>query len=76
MTIRGLDYCPPVHLDFGDYLSAILTADAEIRPNDNTYGFREELRKSFLEYGIKPASAKGAGEAVCGKRPRCAARKS
>ena len=63
MAIRGLDYCPPVHLDFGDYLSAILTADAEIRPNDNTYKFREELRKSFLEYGIKPASAKGAGEA-------------
>ncbi|MGO9463736.1 MAG: hypothetical protein ACLQIB_06640 [Isosphaeraceae bacterium] len=57
MTIRGLDYCPPVHLDFGDFLSAILTADAEIRPNDATYGFREELRKSFLAYGIKPASA-------------------
>ena len=59
MTIRGLDYCPPVHLDFGDFLSAILTADAEIRPNDATYRFREELHKSFLAYGIKPASAKG-----------------
>jgi hypothetical protein len=56
MTIRGLDYCPPVHLDFGDFLSAILTADAEIRPNDITYGFREELRKSFKRYGIKPKS--------------------
>ncbi len=60
MTIRGLDYCPPVHLDFSDFLSAILTADAEIRPNDVTYGFREELRKSFLAYGIKPASVRGA----------------
>lgn len=59
MAIRGLDYCPPVHLDFGDFLSAILTADAEIRPNDVTYGFREELRKSFLVYGIMPASAGG-----------------
>jgi hypothetical protein len=58
MTIRGLDYCPPVHLEFGDFLSAMLTADAEIRPNDKTYGFREELRKSFEAYGIKPASAK------------------
>jgi len=47
-----------VHLDFGDFLSAILTADAEIRPNDAASGFREELRKSFLAYGIKPASAK------------------
>jgi len=60
MTIRGLDYCPPVHLDFGDFVSAILTADAEIRPNDATYAFREELRKSFLAYGVKPASVKGA----------------
>jgi hypothetical protein len=60
MTIRGLDYCPPVHLNFGDFLSAILTADAEIRPDDASYGFREELRKSFLRYGIKPASVKGA----------------
>jgi hypothetical protein len=64
MVIRGLDYCPPVHLEFGDFLSAILTADAEIRPNDRIYGFRDELRKSFLAYGIKAASARGpTGEA-------------
>ena len=59
MTIRGLDYCPPVHLEFGDFLSAILTADAEIRPNDTTFGFRDQLRKSFRDYGIKPTSARG-----------------
>ena len=56
MTIRGLDYCPPVHLTFRDFLSGMLTADAEIRPNDTTYRFREALRKSFAAYGIKPAS--------------------
>ncbi|WZP01223.1 hypothetical protein EP7_005619 (plasmid) [Isosphaeraceae bacterium EP7] len=58
MTIRGLDYCPPVHLEFGDFLSAILTADAEIRPDDTAFRFRDALRESFLAYGIVPASDK------------------
>lgn len=30
MTIRALDYCPPLDLEFGDYLAALLTVDAEI----------------------------------------------
>ena len=70
MTIRGLDYCPPVHLDFGDFLSAILTADAEIRPSDVLYGFREELRNSFLAYGIAPRPE---GPWDSGGPPTCAA---
>lgn len=62
MTIRALDYSPPVHLEFGDYLSALLTADREIRPDDSIYQFRKELRKSFASYGIKPSSRQGAPE--------------
>ena len=57
MTIRALDYCPPVHLTFSDYLSALLTADREIRPDDSVYKFREQLRESFKKYGIAPASS-------------------
>jgi hypothetical protein len=30
MTIRALDYTPPVDLRFSDYLSALLTADREL----------------------------------------------
>jgi hypothetical protein len=56
MCIRALDYCPPVHLEFGDFLSALLTADREIRPDDRKYHFREHLRESFGRYGIRPAS--------------------
>jgi len=56
MTIRALDYTPPVHLEFGDFLSALLTADHEIRPDDSKYRFREHLRGSFAEYGIAPSS--------------------
>jgi hypothetical protein len=56
MVIRALDYTPPVNLEFCDFLSAILTSDREINPNDSKYQFRETLRKSFISYGIDPKS--------------------
>ena len=62
MSIRALDYCPPVHLGFGDYLSALVTADREIRPDDSTYHFRARLLASFAAYGIKPSSPGDAEE--------------
>ncbi len=56
MAIRALDYTPCVHLEFGDFLSAMLTADHEIRPDDGLYSFREHLLQSFRSFGIEPAS--------------------
>ncbi|HEX6046027.1 MAG TPA: hypothetical protein VFZ22_16155 [Pyrinomonadaceae bacterium] len=56
MVIRALDYAPPVNLEFCDFLSAILTSDREINPNDSRYHFRDILRKTFISYGIEPAS--------------------
>lgn len=55
MVIRALDYMPPLHIQFCDYLSALITADLEIRPDDSRFQFREYLRKSFEAYGINPA---------------------
>ncbi len=55
-VIRAIDYTPPIHIEFGDYLSAMLTADQEVRTDDSRYGLREHLRTSFADYGIKPAS--------------------
>jgi len=57
MMIRALDYAPPVNLEFCDFLSAVLTSDQEINPNDTKYKFREKLKKSFISYGINPAAA-------------------
>jgi hypothetical protein len=54
MTIRALDYTPPVHVEFPDFLSALLTADHEIRPDDSKYRFRKHLLASFRSYGIDP----------------------
>ena len=56
MAIRALDYTPPVHLTFGDFLSAILTADSEVRADDSRYGLRKGLLDWFARYGITPAS--------------------
>lgn len=61
MMIRAIDYAPPVDLEFCDYLSAVLTSDHEINPDDSKYRFREILRETFIAYDIKPAS-KGTAE--------------
>jgi hypothetical protein len=62
IAIRALDYTPPIHLTFGDYLSAMLTADAEIHRNDEPFGLRKTLRQWFGKYGIHPASAEPDGK--------------
>ena len=49
MVIRALDYAPPVNLEFCDFLSAVLTSDREINPNDSKYKFRETLLKEFSQ---------------------------
>lgn len=52
IAIRALDYCPSVDLEFGDYLAALLTADAEVAPDDSRFGYRDVIAKTFASYGI------------------------
>jgi hypothetical protein len=54
IAIRALDYCPPTDIDFSDYLTAMLTADAEVAPDDSRYGYRKIIRAAFESYGIDP----------------------
>jgi hypothetical protein len=61
MCIRGLDYTPPVHIDFSDFLSAVLTADREVRPNDTRLALRSTLRETFMGFGVGPTRG-GDGE--------------
>lgn len=56
ICIRGLDYLAPVHVTFGGFLAAILTADAELIGNDSSYRYREVILESFGEYGISSLS--------------------
>lgn len=55
MAIRALDYCPPVDLSFSDYLSALLTVDREVTPDDEKYGYRDVLLTWFRKFGIRRA---------------------
>ena len=55
MAIRALDYCPPTDLTFSDYLSALLTIDREVVPDDYAYGYRKWLLKNFNDFGIEQA---------------------
>ena len=62
MSIRALDYMPPTDIEFGDYLSALLTSDMEIRPDDTRYSIRKYLRDAFGKFGFAPASQHVSGE--------------
>jgi hypothetical protein len=53
MCIRALDYCPPVDLTFGDYLRALITADFEDDPVDDSHS-RVAFVEAFRRYGIVP----------------------
>ncbi len=61
LAIRALDYAPPIDLRFGDYLSAMLTADAEVAPREVWFRFREELLAACAEYGIDPEAGARTG---------------
>jgi hypothetical protein len=53
MCIRALDYCPPVDINFGDYLRAIITADADLVEDDDK-GYRLAFIDAFRKRGIYP----------------------
>src|SRR5258707_7769804 len=55
MCIRALDYCPPVDVNFGDYLRAIITADRDLVPLDDR-GYRVAFISAFRDRGIFPTN--------------------
>jgi hypothetical protein len=53
ICIRAIDYCPPVHVEFGDYIRALITADRALVRKD-PHGYREAIVKAALMRGIYP----------------------
>lgn len=57
MCIRALDYCPPVDINFGDFLRAIITADVDLIEDDNR-DYRLAFIDAFRKRGIYPEGIK------------------
>jgi len=53
ICIRAIDYCPPVDMDLGEYLRALITADTDVVAND-PWCYRESLMRSFQRRRIFP----------------------
>jgi hypothetical protein len=53
ICIRAVDYCPPADIEMGEYLRALITADADLESVDK-WGFREALMRSFRRRHIFP----------------------
>jgi hypothetical protein len=63
IVIRTIDYCPPVDVTFGDYLRAMITADADLVPED-PLGYRDALIDAFARRGIAPQDVPNLAEDV------------
>lgn len=61
IVIRAIDYCPPLHCTFGEYLRAIITADHDLVPED-AHGYREAFITAFRRFGITVPNVPDLGE--------------
>ncbi|MET1162675.1 MAG: hypothetical protein ABWY48_09035 [Pseudoxanthomonas sp.] len=53
LIIRAIDYCPPVNIELGEFLRAMITADYDLVPDD-PWGYREALIDAFSRRAIYP----------------------
>jgi len=59
ICIRALDYCPPVDIEFADYLRALVTADTDNAPDDER-SYRVAFVGAFRDRGIVPSDIRNA----------------
>jgi hypothetical protein len=52
MVARGVDYMPPVELEFEDVLDSILKADEVMAPDDGKHDYRGALCEAFAAFDI------------------------
>jgi hypothetical protein len=68
ICIRAIDYCPPVDLEFGEFLRAVVTADMDLVPDD-PWGYREAWIDAFRARGIYPPDTHSLSEDALLWRP-------
>jgi hypothetical protein len=54
ICIRAIDYCPPVDVEFGEFLRAVITADHDLVPDDK-WAYREAWIDAFRGRDIYPS---------------------
>lgn len=52
MLVRGIDYMPPLDLEFEDALDSVLSADEVVAPDDEKHRYRTTLVEQFAAFGI------------------------
>lgn len=53
ICVRALDYVPPIDISFGDFLRAMITADANL-VTDDRFHYRQAIAEGFRRRGIFP----------------------
>jgi hypothetical protein len=61
ICIRAVDYCPPVDLELGEFLRAVVTADYDLVPDD-PWGYREAWIEAFARHGVYPPQVRSLAE--------------
>jgi hypothetical protein len=61
ICLRALDYCPPVDIEFGDFLRAMITSDTLLVPVDR-FNYRQALIEAFASRGIWPRDVRSMSE--------------
>jgi len=61
VCVRALDYLPAVDIDFGDYLRALITSDADLVPEDPRR-YRLAFIEAFRDHGIYPVDVRTLAE--------------
>jgi hypothetical protein len=68
ICIRALDYCPPVDLELGEFLRAVITADRDLVPDD-PWGYRDAWIAAFRRRAIYPSGVRSLAEDSLAWRP-------
>lgn len=71
LCIRAVEFCPPVDLEFGDFLRALVTVHARLDVDDRD-GFRDALIRAFSRRGIYPPDVRSMSESELVWRPPAA----
>jgi hypothetical protein len=53
MILRGIDYMPPIELEFEDVVDSVLKADEVVAPDDDKHEYRTALEESFAAFDVR-----------------------